>query len=288
MANNLANDNDNDETEEKLIKATTRTGSEKLFQTAHLFEEFGFHAGDRVQTSKGPAWVVGSHNGELYFQIDQDKGASKWTGSKKADFQMRGFKLMYSPSAQYNAPQLAPLVDNEDYSDVCFVLDDGRRVSASRGILCMRSAYFSRLFNAKMKESDSSEVKLEDISQETLLSIMTYLYCGKVNIAQENAVDLVKAADLFMLDELKAMVATILTQHVTRDTVVDMLLLADQRRLTRLKDYCKQFLFRELPQSENLRKRLADMCTGNGNLALELVMTKLDEPPQKKRKKDAS
>lgn len=38
---------------------------------------FGFNSGDRVLTPHGPAWVVGVHLSDLYYQIDGDRGASK-------------------------------------------------------------------------------------------------------------------------------------------------------------------------------------------------------------------
>lgn len=83
-------------------------------------EPFGFYFGDRVKVlrwskeknmnKEKEAWVIGVLNGmwlflfcsiheytctgNLYFHVDGDNGASKWSNMKKADFQSKGFRLI--------------------------------------------------------------------------------------------------------------------------------------------------------------------------------------------------
>jgi hypothetical protein len=86
----------------QFVQGATRSGAQKTFDTSDaacagklngfyfcfvllvsilvclriidFFTEFGFYAGERVQTPRGPAWVVGVNSGDLYFTIDGDSG----------------------------------------------------------------------------------------------------------------------------------------------------------------------------------------------------------------------
>ena len=59
-------------------------------------------------------------------------GASKWVGCKREDFELRHFRLLFSPrkpkavpvAPTFFAPHLKPLINDPAFSDVCFVLDD--------------------------------------------------------------------------------------------------------------------------------------------------------------------
>ncbi len=61
----------------------------------------------------------------------------KTTGLTRADFAAKGFSLVFSPYQQgrkrYSATDLLPLFNNEQFSDVCFVLDDESKLYAPRG-----------------------------------------------------------------------------------------------------------------------------------------------------------
>lgn len=170
-----------------------------------------------VSTPRGPAWVTGVNLGELYFSIDGDKGASKWVGCKKDDFLRRGFRVLYSnrpkhaPAAPvYHAPHLKNLINDPNFSDVSFILDEpelggfldeedsnmqtsvgeGTRVYAMRGLLVARSDYFKSLFSKAngMEESKKDEVRLHGIAPSIFLLILEHLYCGSVVFEASQAV----------------------------------------------------------------------------------------------------
>ena len=79
------------------LLAKTRAGVEKTFTCLpESCVPFGFFVGERVLTPKGAAFVVGVFEQDLYFMIDGDRGASKWSNYKKAEFEGRGFVLLFS------------------------------------------------------------------------------------------------------------------------------------------------------------------------------------------------
>lgn len=96
------------------VQYRTRGGDIKNFLTdAATCRPFGFYPGQRVLTVRGPAWVIGCHGTppELYFHIDGDLGASKWTNYKEADFVQRNFTVIMNPVPPPPAP--APVVPME-------------------------------------------------------------------------------------------------------------------------------------------------------------------------------
>lgn len=264
------------------ISAKTRTGTTKRFETELCFERHGFNVGDRVHTPKGDAWVVGAHGGNLYFQIDGDKGASKWPGHTKHDFDSRGFKLLYSATLvseakakKHNAPEFRTLVNNPAYSDVEFLLDDGRKVYGMKGILCARSEYFRALFKPVHKEGAAKEVPMQGIRYETFVDVMEYLYTGDVHISEQAAVDLVRAADMFMLEHLKAQVANVLIHQINTDSVLPLFKLSGQHDLYKLKDHCKQYLVSALKDDQNkgLKEKFKSFISSeNADLIYELTV----------------
>jgi len=70
------------ETHQISIGLEYKTQKRKLtfsFSTSPMvFETFGFHPSARVTTPKGPGTVLGVYDGELWFLLDKDNGASFW------------------------------------------------------------------------------------------------------------------------------------------------------------------------------------------------------------------
>jgi len=234
--------------EAQTLQVLSRRGENKNFDVSpQACKDFGFFCGDRVRTPKGNAWVVGMFGGNLYFQVDGDSGASKWSGFTKETFAKRGFTLLYRPSPppskdKYSASALQPLVNNPEFSDATFILASGEKFYAIKGILASRSQYFQALFTNKTEEKDSKEISIHGVDQLSFCAILTYLYTGHVQISKDNCASLLKAADMFLVDEIKFMCAQELMTQVTTESVLDILYLSEQRQLPKLKSYCLKFL----------------------------------------------
>lgn len=86
---------------------------------------FGFRPGQRVMTTRGPAWVIGVNGGELYWHIDGEIGASKWTHHREADFLRRRFYTVFSPfpgppTNTSNQMVFTDFVNEPRFADVVF------------------------------------------------------------------------------------------------------------------------------------------------------------------------
>jgi len=280
----------------QTLQVLSRRGENKTFDVSpQACKEFGFFCGDRVRTPKGNAWVVGMFGGNLYFQVDGDTGASKWSGFTKETFLKRGFSLLYrpippQPKDKHSAPALLPLVNNPEFSDTIFILDSSDKVYAIKGILASRSSYFQALFTNKTEEKDSKEIYIHGVDQASFCAILTYLYTGNVQISKENCASLLKAADMFLVDEIKLMCAQELITQVTTESVLDILYLSEQRQLTKLKSHCLKFLVSHLDNPilhSSLQRNFICKQTSDCTMSIiDYLVKKNNERKSKKRRRE--
>jgi len=154
-------DNNNDEkssAQNPKISYKLRSGEVRKFNTSRkACEPFGFFFGERIKVrGNKKSWVVGVRKGEgeipnLYVHIDNDKGASYYSGFKKEDFLREGIELLSSreePPVKdntYNATPLKNLLEDKHFSDVTFSVAN-QQIQAHRNILVARSDYFRAMF----------------------------------------------------------------------------------------------------------------------------------------------
>ena len=136
------------------------------------------------------------------------------------------------------------LLENKTHADVKFFVErDGIVVEmkAHKLILVTRSAYFQKLFHSGMKESVSKVIKIEE-SPALFSKVLKFIYTGQPPKGLRNfAMELLPVADRFGLDKLKEMCASALKQEISKDSVIDILLLADTLHLPALLRYCIPF-----------------------------------------------
>lgn len=70
---------------------------------------------------------------------------------------------------------LATLFDNEQFSDVTLVFDDGRHLRAHRLILA-QIPYFQAMFKSGMKESKSGQIQLKDVDSTVACELIRQFY----------------------------------------------------------------------------------------------------------------
>ena len=79
------------------------------------------------------------------------------------------------------------LLEDDVYSDLKIILDDGTKINAHKLIL-YRCPYFKNMFNSGMIESVSDEIVLEGIEKSVFQEIFKYLYLDKIEITNKNCV----------------------------------------------------------------------------------------------------
>ena len=83
------------------------------------------------------------------------------------------------------------------------LLVEGQSFLAHRSILASSSPYFRGLFTNDMREKALMECKLEQLPSSVMEALLCYVYTGNVTLTEENAEDLVAAADYLIIQSLK-------------------------------------------------------------------------------------
>lgn len=139
---------------------------------------------------------------------------------------------------------LATLVNHPQYHDVTFLVE-GQQVYAWRGILCARSDYFRAMFEqVSWRESKSPEVEVTQISHHTFLAVITFMYTGEIDpsLLLDDALQLLSAANRYILPRLKMLCERVIVRELNVDTVCSIFRLADLYQASFLTKACVQFL----------------------------------------------
>lgn len=131
-------------------------------------------------------------------------------------------------------PSFEKLLDNEEFSDAKIIVDN-RILNIHKCILSARSEYFSAMFTSDMKESKENQIEVTDMSYNVMLEVLRFIYAGKVNDIDTLKVDLLIAADKYVIEGLKVLCEKALIQDLKVKNIVDNLVLADRHHLNNLK-----------------------------------------------------
>ncbi|GBN52132.1 Speckle-type POZ protein-like A, partial [Araneus ventricosus] len=98
--------------------------------------------------------------------------------------------------------------------------------SAHKNILCARSPVFAAMFTTEMKETLENKVEISDISSQVLKTMLTYIYTGKTGeLSVQSAGELLFAADMYQLQDLKRVCSDFLKSCVSAENVLRTLVL---------------------------------------------------------------
>lgn len=123
-------------------------------------------------------------------------------------------------------------LDVNDYSisEICmnvvtFKLDDGNAISADRDFLSDKSDYFNRLLCGSFKESEQTEITLQNISTRSLKLLLILLHrnissLGIINFDLDTFLDLLEITERYLLVELNVYLTGCVEQlHMSNKTV---------------------------------------------------------------------
>mmetsp|Transcript_8429 Transcript_8429/g.26121 ORF Transcript_8429/g.26121 Transcript_8429/m.26121 type:complete len:229 (+) Transcript_8429:1326-2012(+) len=142
------------------------------------------------------------------------------------------------------------MLNEREYSDVSFRIQD-RTVYAHKVILAARSSHFRAMFSSGMRESSLESITLADISIPVFTQMLEWIYTNDLSDPLPSLlVDLLEAADRFMLDELKVLCESLLIQSLlSRENLILLLFTAHRFEATSLLEACFAFISRQLQEN---------------------------------------
>jgi len=135
------------------------------------------------------------------------------------------------------------LWNNPDYSDITLRVGD-QLIPAHKSILVARCKKFGLMFQkGGMKESRETEITVGCTNYPLFLALLEYIYSDQAKIdSQATALDLMYLADEYLLPRLKEICEQEIIKSVDVKNVAALLESADKYNATILKAYCLDFI----------------------------------------------
>ena len=127
--------------------------------------------------------------------------------------------------------------------DVILVVKDGIDFKVHRDVLVESSPFFEKLLNTDMKESKERVIQLEILSESVMKDILEFIYTGTIDLlTDQNAEELIKAADYLLLFSLKSLAGRFMKKTVSVSNCLSYLSFAEKYRCQELMDYTENFM----------------------------------------------
>ncbi|KAJ1700479.1 hypothetical protein LUZ63_000258 [Rhynchospora breviuscula] len=141
----------------------------------------------------------------------------------------------------------AELLESKEMADITFEMD-GQLFTAHKLVLYARSPVFKAEFSGRMAESKMKTIKIKDIQPVTFKAMLYFIYSDSLPDMSDKDIPIVtqvqhlyKAADIYLLDGLKAICEEMFIRNISVDTVISSLALAEEHGCHELKDICLNF-----------------------------------------------
>jgi hypothetical protein len=119
------------------------------------------------------------------------------------------------------------LWSNKMMSDFNFTFNDGCSISVHKNLLAVQSPVFAAMFQTQMKESLTSECKIEDISYKTYVRFLEYLYTRKLPTATDCATELYSTAMKYQIQKLAKLLEKMILDDINGDNALEILKLGN-------------------------------------------------------------
>ena len=133
------------------------------------------------------------------------------------------------------------LLNKPVFNDVIFKVE-GHKVYAHRAIIAAWSRPFMAMFTTGMKESSCVEIDLKDVEAKTFMSLLTFMYTGTVALSEDNAMGILALSNKYWIGPLKKRCEKFLTLHINENNACDLLIAADAHDCKRLYASARSFI----------------------------------------------
>lgn len=151
--------------------------------------------------------------------------------------------MMQSISAQSTLRCLSRMLDEGIHADVVINTADGT-LKAHKAVLSASSPVFQSMFHHDLKEKESSTIYIQDMSLESCMALLSYLYGSiKPEDFWKHRLALLGAANKYDIADLKDACEDSLLEDINSGNVLERLQEAWLYQLNKLKKGCLAYLF---------------------------------------------
>lgn len=129
------------------------------------------------------------------------------------------------------------IFESGEFSDLIIRTSDNKELKLHKFPLMARSITFSRMFNVDMAESENGSLDIKDFDSIVLTELFRFIYYNQVENLSQVDMELFKAAEKYLMDELKEKCLQSIFQTVMRKEITEVLQFADFYGLETLFEY---------------------------------------------------
>ncbi|KAL7286216.1 hypothetical protein TKK_0019512 [Trichogramma kaykai] len=132
---------------------------------------------------------------------------------------------------------------DESLSDVKLRTAGGKEIPAHRVVLAAASPVFKAMFSHDMLENKSQSVDMIDVSFETVVEFLRYIYTGRIkNNEITLSIELLTTSEKYQLELLKNACEKILSSTLSTENSLEMLKISDTYSANHLKKETVDFI----------------------------------------------
>ncbi|XP_077233073.1 BTB/POZ domain-containing protein [Tasmannia lanceolata] len=150
---------------------------------------------------------------------------------------------MQSVASKSTLRRLSRMLDEGIHADVTINTADGT-LRAHKAVLSASSPVFSSMFMHDLKEKESSIINIDDMSLESCMALLSYIYGGiRHEEFWKHRLSLLGAANKYDISDLKECCEESLLEDINSSNVLERLQEAWLYQLSKLKKGCLTYLF---------------------------------------------
>jgi speckle-type POZ protein len=135
---------------------------------------------------------------------------------------------------------LANLFESGTLADITIKSDD--KALKVHKLILTRSEVFAKMLTGETKEAQSAVIKIKDFSHEVIVEMCRFLYCDEVPKMESLALELMVAADKYIIEDLAAKCEKFLMKNITIENFHDVLVTANQLSKDKLREAAIDFI----------------------------------------------
>jgi len=239
------------------------------FVVALFVEEVKAIASFKLSISSGKDVSTVSSNGSEFYPGPLGKGITepkeKWLSDEDVLIVVCEISVLEASKNMKERHSLKMMDDltkaysNINSMDVTVTCEDAS-FECNKFMLTARSPVFQSMFIHDMKESQTNVVNIKDIEPKILEEMLRYIHTGEAPNITEISPELIAAADLYQLDELKNSCQDLLIEDLDVKTSIHHLILSDMYSAQKLRKEAMKFV------CENM-KLISSTCDWKKELA---------------------
>lgn len=148
-----------------------------------------------------------------------------------------------SKSVKYSLEHYNNIINDEKFNDVKFIFGKVK-ISANSHRLSEASSVFKSMFESDMLEKKNGKVEITDIEPKIFKQMLYFINFSKISFDEvDDLLKLIVAADKYTLTNLVSICEKRLSESLTPENAIDVLVTADMTNAKTLKKKSMKFIF---------------------------------------------